>query len=240
MAGRRLGQVFVDLGFIDDDQLEMLVEEQQQQPGQLIGRVAEQMGLITDTQLAQALAEQMHLQVVDLGDVELSAEVLNEISETMAQMYQVVPIQLVENRLTVATHSPQNITIADELRTFLGREIELVVATEREINSLVGQYFDSQQESIEKIVADLEADEGEEGGGKKKRSHRPSLGRLPASRLEYWRPKLEGNVRRDGERDAALVALGWRLIVVWECELKGATAVAQVAARVADAVEHKD
>lgn len=65
-------------------------------------------------------------------------------------------------------------------------------------------------------------------------------GRLPASRLEYWRPKLEGNVRRDAESDAALVALGWRLIVVWECELKGAAAVAQVVARVADAVEHED
>ena len=159
MAGRQLGQVFVDLGFVDDDQLEMLLEEQQQQPGQLIGRVAEQMGLITDTQLAQALAEQMNLQVVDLGDIELSAEVLDEISETMAQMYQVVPIQLDDNLLTVATHSPQNITIADELRTFLGREIELVVATEREIESLISQYFDSQQESIEKIIADLEADE---------------------------------------------------------------------------------
>ncbi len=159
MAGRRLGQVFVDLGFFDDDQLEMLVDEQQQQPGQLIGRVAEQMGLITDTQLAQALAEQMDLQVVDLGDIELTVEVLDEITETMAQMYQVIPIQLVENRLTVATHCPQNITIADELRTFLGREIELVVATEREINSLISQYFDSEQESIEKIVADLNADE---------------------------------------------------------------------------------
>ena len=159
MAGRQLGQVFVDLGFVDDDQLEMLLEEQQQQPGQLIGRVAEQMGLITDTQLAQALAEQMNLQVVDLGDIELSVEVLDEISETMAQMYQVVPIQLVDNLLTVATHSPQNITIADELRTFLGREIELVVATEREIESLISQYFDSQQESIEKIIADLESDE---------------------------------------------------------------------------------
>jgi type IV pilus assembly protein PilB len=158
-AGRRLGQVFVDLGFFDDDQLEMLLEEQQQQPGQLIGRVADQMGLITDTQLAQALAEQMNLQVVDLGEIELSAEVLDEISETMAQMYQVIPIQLVENRLTVATHSPQNITIADELRTFLGREIELVVATEREITSLISQYFDSEQDSIVKIVADLEADD---------------------------------------------------------------------------------
>ena len=50
-----------DLGFIDDDQLEMLVEEQQQQPGQLIGRVAEQMGLITDSQLANALGEQVHV-----------------------------------------------------------------------------------------------------------------------------------------------------------------------------------
>ena len=45
MAVRRLGQIFVDLGFITDDQLEMLVEEQSQNPGQLIGRVAEDMGL---------------------------------------------------------------------------------------------------------------------------------------------------------------------------------------------------
>jgi len=148
-----------DLGFIDDDQLEMLVEEQQQQPGQLIGRVAEQMGLITDSQLAQALAEQMDLQVVDLGDTDLSPEVLDEITETMAQMYQVIPIQLTDNRLTVATHTPQNITIADELRTFLGREIELVVATEREIEKMIAEYYDSERESIDKIVADFEADE---------------------------------------------------------------------------------
>ena len=159
MAGRRLGQVMADLGFIDDDQLEMLVEEQQQQPGQLIGRVAEQMGLITDSQLAQALAEQMDLQVVDLGDTDLSPEVLDEITETMAQMYQVIPIQLTDNRLTVATHTPQNITIADELRTFLGREIELVVATEREIEKMIAEYYDSERESIDKIVADFEADE---------------------------------------------------------------------------------
>lgn len=67
-----------------------------------------------------------------------------------------------------------------------------------------------------------------------------AAGRLPASRLDYWRPKLEGNVRRDAEKDAALVALGWRLIVVWECELKGPNAVTRVAARVANAVEHAD
>ena len=45
-------------------------------------------------------------------------------------------------------------------------------------------------------------------------------GRLPASNLDYWRPKLEGNVRRDAEKDEALRALGWRVLVIWECELK--------------------
>ena len=44
MAVRKLGQIFVDLGFISDDQLDMLVEEQNQNPGQKIGRIAEDMG----------------------------------------------------------------------------------------------------------------------------------------------------------------------------------------------------
>ena len=49
MAARRLGQIFVDLGYINEDQLEMLVEEQaQSQGGKLIGRIAMEMGLVTD------------------------------------------------------------------------------------------------------------------------------------------------------------------------------------------------
>ena len=39
MAIRRIGQIFVDMGFIDDDQLEMLLEEQQQQPGEKLGKI---------------------------------------------------------------------------------------------------------------------------------------------------------------------------------------------------------
>lgn len=41
----------------------------------------------------------------------------------------------------------------------------------------------------------------------------------PATRLDYWLPKLARNVERDAEDRAALVELGWRVIVVWECEL---------------------
>jgi type IV pilus assembly protein PilB len=159
MAIRRIGQIFVDLGFIDDDQLEMLLEEQQQQPGEKLGKIAEEMGLITDDQLAQALAEQMNLQVINLAEANLSAEVLTLISETMATLYRVIPIQFEDNTLTIATAEPQNLSVADELRTFLGYTIRLVVTTEREIKQALDRFYDTAGESVESIIAKLEDDE---------------------------------------------------------------------------------
>ena len=45
------------------------------------------------------------------------------------------------------------------------------------------------------------------------------LARLPKSRLDFWLPKLQGNFERDKIKQAALQALGWRVIVIWECEV---------------------
>ena len=77
----------------------------------------------------------------------------------MAQLYRVIPVRFEDNTLTVATAEPQNLTVPDELRTFLGYNIRLVVATEREINQALGRYYDSRSESVESIIADLEKDE---------------------------------------------------------------------------------
>ena len=120
MAIRRIGQILVDLGFITDDQLEMLLEEQDRQPGEKLGKIAEEMGLVTDEQVAQGLAEQMNMQVASLDELELSDELREQISETMAQLYRVIPVHRDEDTLTVATCDPQNLNVQDELRTFLG------------------------------------------------------------------------------------------------------------------------
>lgn len=42
--------------------------------------------------------------------------------------------------------------------------------------------------------------------------------RAPATRKDYWLPKLAANVARDARNAAALALEGWRLVVVWECE----------------------
>ncbi|MCJ2101012.1 very short patch repair endonuclease [Methylobacterium sp. E-046] len=43
---------------------------------------------------------------------------------------------------------------------------------------------------------------------------------LPRSRSAYWHPKLARNVERDAHAISALEALGWRVLVLWECELR--------------------
>lgn len=46
------------------------------------------------------------------------------------------------------------------------------------------------------------------------------LARMPKSRLDFWQPKLEGNRGRDLRNQSELEAMGWRFLVVWECELR--------------------
>jgi type IV pilus assembly protein PilB len=160
MAVRRLGQIFVDLGFITDDQLEMLVEEQSQNPGQLIGHVAEDMGLVSDDELIQALGEQFGLNPVDIEGVVPPDAAKQAVSDAMAQLYRVIPLQLNEDILTLATCDPQNLSMQDELRRFLGYDIRLLVATESQILKAIDKYFNQESESIEKIISDLENDDG--------------------------------------------------------------------------------
>jgi len=42
----------------------------------------------------------------------------------------------------------------------------------------------------------------------------------PASNIAYWNKKLDGNVRRDRANLEKLAALGWRVLVIWECETR--------------------
>ena len=45
-------------------------------------------------------------------------------------------------------------------------------------------------------------------------------GRMPSSNRDYWVKKIEGNRERDSRKAAELVNLGWRVIVVWTCDLR--------------------
>lgn len=62
-----------------------------------------------------------------------------------------------------------------------------------------------------------------------------ALARLPKSREEFWRPKLEGNASRDGRNQRALRAAGWGVMTIWECQLTDTARLADRIRRFLDA-----
>lgn len=48
---------------------------------------------------------------------------------------------------------------------------------------------------------------------------------FPKSQPEFWRAKFDNNVERDAANTSRLEALGWRVLVVWECETRDAHAL---------------
>lgn len=55
----------------------------------------------------------------------------------------------------------------------------------------------------------------------------------PKTRVEFWQAKFAGNVERDRQTTVALDALGWKVVVIWECEIRHPEVVLN---RVAEAV----
>lgn len=43
---------------------------------------------------------------------------------------------------------------------------------------------------------------------------------MPSSNIEYWTKKINGNVERDKSNTEQLEAQGWRVLTIWECQLK--------------------
>jgi len=157
-SGRRFGQVLIDLGFLDEDQLWDILEEGKS-TGQPVGQVALARGLINEDQLLIALADQQGLKVINLEDIKVTPEAATLVPETMASVYKVLPLTYRDNVLTIALSDPSNLAALDDLRNFLGvKEVVAMVASQKAITEASTKAYAGKEESIIDIIKELESD----------------------------------------------------------------------------------
>lgn len=152
MAQRRLGQILIDLGYMTEDQLWDVLEEQKQSAGEIIGQVAIRMGLVTEAQVTEALAEQWGMPVVKLEETTISPKVIDMVPETMASMYKIVPVSLKDGVLTVAMADPQNVGALDDLRNFLGVDVRGAVSSLPDVEKAIERVYVNTDDSIESVL----------------------------------------------------------------------------------------
>ena len=162
MAQRKLGQILIDLGHLNEDQLWDVLEEQKQSGGEVIGQVAVRMGIVTEAQVTEALAEQWGMPVINLEETNIPAKVLELVPQTMAEIYKIMPISLRDNTLTVAMADPQNVAALDDLRNFLGVDVRGAVSNGAAIDEAINRMYADRGDSIEDVLDELETDEDRE------------------------------------------------------------------------------
>lgn len=116
-TNRKFGQVLVDLGYLDEAQLDELLFDARSTDSGLEQLVLDR-GLVSTEQILQAKAEQFGLKVVNLEDAKPTAEVLKLVQENMAQVYKILPLSYENDVLTVVMADPSNLSAA-------GRSAEL-------------------------------------------------------------------------------------------------------------------
>jgi type IV pilus assembly protein PilB len=159
---RRLGTIMIDMGYLDEETLWKVLEEQKRSGSELVGKVAIRMGLVKEDQVLKALGEQLGMKVVRLADITIPAELTELVNESMATAYKIVPVSQnkKDKSITVAMAEPQNPSTLDSLKMFLSTEVKGAIATEADVMAAIERLYAGHHESIQDVVKQIEEDKG--------------------------------------------------------------------------------
>lgn len=154
MKSLPVGQLLVEAGFINDDQLKDALSRQKTEfNGEKIGEILVKLGYVSETQVANALAERLKVPFVDIATKKIDAEAVKKIPEDIARKYTVLAFRVQNGRLIVATNDPVNFYIFEELKITTGMEIYPQLAAKSAIVEAIDRAYS--QSTASDIMNDI-------------------------------------------------------------------------------------
>jgi len=127
-----LGTLIFREGLLSAEQLEDSLGEAVK-TGKRLGQVLVDKGLLQESQVARIIAKQKNLGFVDLAEREIDSDTARLLPHETAWLHHALPIAVEDDVLVVAVEDPTDEEALDTVRTALGREARFVVATRSEI-----------------------------------------------------------------------------------------------------------
>lgn len=152
----RLGEILVHAEAITEDQLNTALESQESSKYRL-GQELVNLGFVTETEVYSALADQMGLPLVDLETVAIDPSVVKLVPQKFAEKKRVLPIELDDDRLTVAMADPTDVMAVDDVRARTGYSIRTVISTETSIVEQLEKYYHLDQ-AIYEVMQEVSDD----------------------------------------------------------------------------------
>lgn len=108
----------------------------------------------TEEKIVVAVADEMNYHPVNLERVECDQSALERLSEEQARSYQVLPLSLLGNTLTLAVANPFDVLILDNVKIVTGCEIVPVVSTDVSIRTAIDQAYKGAEQALEDLFSE--------------------------------------------------------------------------------------
>jgi type IV pilus assembly protein PilB len=126
-----------------------------------IGQLFLELGLIDDKQLQIALAAQRGMEYVNLGEIDIPPDVVEKVPAQMAKTYHIVPIHYNKerNELTIVLDNPDNFRATDDLSTLMGFKVTAKVTNSKAVEDALNKHYETQSdENINELISEIQGD----------------------------------------------------------------------------------
>ncbi|HEY3359479.1 MAG TPA: hypothetical protein VGQ83_39880 [Polyangia bacterium] len=167
MARKKLGEILMQAGVVDETQLRAALTEQARWGGPL-GRILVDMRIITEEALVQALSHQLNFPAIKIDEKRVPPQALELVPVEICEQHGLIPFNLAGKFLDVAMADPTNLGIIDELRIRTRLNVRAYLAGPKSIERAIAMNYRGQalpsrdpEAHIEGLqVVDLEAGAG--------------------------------------------------------------------------------
>ncbi len=126
-----------------------------------IGQIFIELGLIDEQQLQRALAAQRGMEYVNLEGFDIPADIVEKVPAQMAKTYHIVPIEYnkAQNELTVALDNPDNFRATDDLSTLMGFKVTAKITDADVLENALSKYYETKQDdNITELIDEIQGD----------------------------------------------------------------------------------
>jgi type IV pilus assembly protein PilB len=154
MNAKQVFDIFQEQGFIDYEQLEDLLQIASD-TGKTACETLVDHGIVGEDQFYQVIADSIGSDFVDLSTFEATPDLVRSIPGGLALLHRAFPIGLSGTTLQVALADPLNLQTSEDLRFALGKEIQVYVAPERQLEELLRKHYGGQEGGLDEVLAQL-------------------------------------------------------------------------------------
>ncbi len=149
---KRIGDILLEMGFIDGDQLQMALLETKK-IGLMLGDVLLRLGWITEEDLQMAIAVQSGAKILDIEHVVVDHQLMTRIPLDFVNHNGIFPFAVEDGVLKAATSNPFDVVARDKLARISGNRVETFIAPKDWIAKSIEVYYNTAQTIDDEVNA---------------------------------------------------------------------------------------